>query len=147
MHWIFFFKLAMKEVGRLLILLFLIFPQTNCQFAVFLMLLLHILLMVCFETFFLPPYCKRTVKTAEGKRIYLKGRNFCGANFSGINFRDFGHNSRKKVRRNLQNIKQSRKIVPQNLIKFQFRKQTSLINKKNQQNRLLLIHKLTIRRQ
>ena len=115
----------MKEFDKLLMLFFLIFFSKKllvCSiftvFAVFLMLPLHILLMVCFETLFLFPYCKRTVKTTEGKRNYLTGTKFCGTNFSGINFRDFGHNSGKEVWRNLQNINQSRKIVPQNLMIF-----------------------------
>ena len=50
---------------------------------------------VLYNTFFRSPYCKRTVKTTEGKRNYLKGRNFRGTNFRGINLGNFGHNSRK----------------------------------------------------
>ena len=89
--------------------------------------------MVCFVTlFFRSPYYKRTVKTIEVKRNYLKGRNFRGTNFRGINFRDFGHNSQKQVPRNLQNIEQPRKVVPQNLMMFQLKKQPSFINKKNE---------------
>ena len=63
------------------------------------------------------------------------GRNFRQTNFRGINFRDFSHKLRKYVPQNLQNIEQTRKFVPQDLMIFQLKKTNFIkpsINKKNE---------------
>ena len=52
-----------------------------------------------------------------------------GRNFHRINFRDFGHESEKRVLWNLQNTKQPRKFVPRNLIIFKLKKKKRLPKK------------------